>query len=466
MFRSLRSKWILTWLLTSLFGIVLVGLLATRVSAVEFLRYRDGALKAQLIRDIRSFYEVNKSWEDIGRIPLEERFGRETRGNELDGKDGPLVDFVSRSASFVVADEKGVVVKAGGAYRPGDVLRSGERARGLPIFSGGKLIATVADFVLPGLDEAESRFLHRVSFLLIVAAGFALLMALIFGAILSRRFLRPLAELTEAIGDIRRGNFDQRVPVRSTDELGLLATAFNQMGEELQRAGQLREQMTADIAHELRTPLTVISGYLEGLRDGSFQATPEQYEMLFQEAQLLNRLIEDLRILSLADAGALMLQISKVRPIDLLEQVATSFSAMAEVRGISLTVQADDNLLTVAVDRARLQQVLGNLVSNALRYTPENGQIRLSAEHVGTQLLIAVSDDGKGIPPAELENIFARFYRADRSRDQRYGESGLGLAIAASIVAAHNGQIWAESELGRGTSVFIRLPRDGRAPID
>ena len=466
MFRSLRSKWILTWLLTSLFGIVLVGLLATRVSAVEFLRYRDGALKARLIRDIRSFYEVNKSWEDIGLIPLEERFERETRGHEMDGKDAPLVDFVSRSASFVIADEKGVVVKAGGAYRPGDVLRSGDRARGLPIFSGGKLIATVAEFVLPGLDEAESRFLHRVSFLLIVAAGFALLMALIFGAILSRRFLRPLAELTEAIGDIRRGNFDQRVPVRSTDELGLLATAFNQMGEELQRAGQLREQMTADIAHELRTPLTVISGYLEGLRDGSFHATPEHYEMLFQEAQLLNRLIEDLRILSLADADALMLQISKVRPIDLLEQVATSFSAMAEAQGIRLTVQADDNLLAVAVDRARVQQVLGNLVSNALRYTPENGHIRLSAEHVGTQLLIAVSDDGKGIPPAELENIFARFYRADRSRDQRLGESGLGLAIAASIVAAHNGQIWAESELGRGTSVFIRLPRDERAPID
>ena len=172
------------------------------------------------------------------------------------------------------------------------------------------------------------------------------------------------------------GEFDQRVPVRANDELGELGRAFNQFAEELQRVYKLRKQMTADIAHELRTPLTVISGYLEGLREGVIPATGENFEVIYQEAQLLNGLVEDLRLLSLADAGELHLVYQPVRPRELLAGVAKSFSPMAESHSVDLTVAVHQDTKVAELDRDRMTQVLRNLVSNALRYTAENGPNR------------------------------------------------------------------------------------------
>jgi signal transduction histidine kinase len=216
--------------------------------------------------------------------------------------------------------------------------------------------------------------------------------------------------------------------------------------------------MTADIAHDLRTPLTVITGYIEALRDGDLQPTPARFEAIHDEAQHLKRLVQDLRTLSLADAGELSLNCQLVSVPELLDRVATAHQHQAEQQQINLEVHPAEALPDLNVDFDRMVQVLGNLVSNALRYTPESGQIILSARTQDDAVLLRVKDTGHGIPPDELPRIFNRFYRADKSRQQDEGESGLGLAIARAIVEAHGGSISAKSEMGQGTTFQILLP--------
>jgi signal transduction histidine kinase len=274
---------------------------------------------------------------------------------------------------------------------------------------------------------------------------------------LSRQFLRPLSDLTKAITAMKYGDLNQRVQVRTHDELGQLAETFNQMSAEIHRANQLRRQMTADIAHDLRTPLMVISGYLEALHDGTLPPTPERFEAMNNEAILLKRLVDDLRTLSLADSGELKLALQSVQPRDLLEQVRQSFEPIAHERHIALRLEADLDLPDVRMDRERMVQVLGNLVTNALRYTPVAGVITLGAHQGMSGVRLIVSDTGSGIEQDKLPYIFERFYRTEAARSQNEGESGLGLAIAKSIVEAHGGQIAAESRVGKGTSILITL---------
>jgi two-component system sensor histidine kinase BaeS len=273
-----------------------------------------------------------------------------------------------------------------------------------------------------------------------------------------------------------RGKLDQRVTVRSRDEIGELATSFNQMSADLAHASQLRKQMTADLAHDLRTPLSILLGYTEGLQDGRLNGSSTLYTIMHGEVEHLQRLVEDLRVLSLADAGELPLNRRAVDPSALLERTGLAYIDKAEQQGVVLRVEPDEALPSIAVDTDRMTQVLNNLVSNALRYTPEGGEITLDAttdhrppttnqvgEHsvVGRQssvVTLRVSDTGRGIAPEDLPHVFDRFYRADRSRTRGSGGAGLGLAITRQIVAAHGGLIWAESEMGHGTTISIALP--------
>jgi two-component system sensor histidine kinase BaeS len=254
-----------------------------------------------------------------------------------------------------------------------------------------------------------------------------------------------------------RGELEQQVPIRSQDELGELAASFNRMSADLARANELRRQMTADIAHDLRTPLTVISGYLESLRDGVLKPSPTRFEVMYDEAQHLKRLVEDLRTLSLAEAGELTLNRQLVAPQALLERTAAAYRHLAEQQNIALQVKADPALPEIRVDPERMAQVLGNLVSNALRHTPDGGQIVLSAQHQAGDVQLMVQDSGEGIAPQALPRIFDRFYRGDEARQAHEGESGLGLAIAKSIVQLHGGTISVESTLGEWTTFVISL---------
>ncbi len=235
------------------------------------------------------------------------------------------------------------------------------------------------------------------------------------------------------------------------------------MSTDLAQASALRRQMTADIAHDLRTPLSVILGYSEALRDGKLPGTQEVFDTIHSEAQHLQHLVEDLRTLSLADADELSLTRQRVDPQALLERAAMAHMAQARTQGVELTLHAGTQVAEVDVDPERMIQVLGNLLNNALRYTPPKGTITVGAEANAGAIQLNVQDTGAGIAPEDLPHIFERFYRADPSRRQD-GSSGLGLAIAKSIIEAHGGRLSVTSVLGQGTTFTIDLPVAAPAP--
>jgi signal transduction histidine kinase len=299
----------------------------------------------------------------------------------------------------------------------------------------------------------------------ISGCGLSLALPLLALALLAhafRRFALPLADIMSAADAVAEGDLSVRVEVRGTPEFKQLAHSFNRMTEELARTDQQRRNLTADVAHELRTPLHIIQGNLEGMLDGIYQPTPEQLEATLEETRILARLVEDLRILSLAEAGELPLQQTPVDIADLVSDVFTSFSGQAEAANLELRADlpADPASILVMGDADRLDQVLSNLMANAIRHTAAGGTITLGVTATPELVRIRVQDCGEGIAPEDLPYIFDRFWRADRARTHSGGAgSGLGLSIANQLVRAHGGKIEVESELGRGTTFQIELSR-------
>lgn len=311
--------------------------------------------------------------------------------------------------------------------------------------------------------------LHPLRFLAYLGGAVLLLLLALrrVAHLASRRFTNPLSETMKAAGALAEGDLSARVPVQGSPEFRHLALSFNRMAEALETADRQRRELLADVAHELRTPLAVIQGNLEGLRDGVYTATPEQVDLLLDETQKLGRLVDDLRLLTLADAGQLPLDMEVLDVHQLLADVRDAFALQAAEAGVTLRVEAPGQALRpLHADPQRLGQVLGNLVANALRHTPSGGRVTLGAAPAGDGeepdgIEIWVADTGTGVPPEDLPRIFDRFWRADRARSHEEGAgSGLGLAIARSLVQLHGGRIWAESEgvPGKGTTVFLVLP--------
>ena len=269
----------------------------------------------------------------------------------------------------------------------------------------------------------------------------------------------PLTNVMTAADAVAEGDLSVRVPEHGPGEFRQLAESFNRMVDELSRADRQRRNMTADVAHELRTPIHILRGNLEGILDGVYEATPEQIEMMLDETSLLTRLVDDLQTISLAEAGQLPLHLEKVNIADLLDDLSTSFSAQAEEAKIKIELKADDADLTVNADAGRLYQVISNLLTNALRYARAETCICLQAESSPNHARLRVQDEGQGIAPEDLPFIFDRFYRSDKSRTRKDGGSGLGLAIVKELIQLHGGKIEVESELGKGTTFTIELPR-------
>jgi signal transduction histidine kinase len=336
-----------------------------------------------------------------------------------------------------------------------------DAGRALPLEIDGEVVGWM---LLYGPDRRwqpgtpEGVFLANFTRAILLSAIIATALALVIGTFLARTISQPIRELRTATSKVAGGELGYQVAVRTKDELGQLADSFNRMSVDLAHANSLRRRMTADIAHDLRTPLSIILGYTEALSDGELDGTTEVFAVMHEEAQHLQRLIEDLRTLSLADAGELSLMKQPVSLKALLERIAIAHRPRALERGIAIEVQVAPELPEIEVDSDRMAQVLGNLMSNALRYTPEGGCVQLIAERDDASIVLKVVDNGVGIAPEDLPHIFERFYRADESRHLQEGETGLGLAIAKSLIEAHGGVIAVESSPGKGSIFTIIIP--------
>ena len=302
----------------------------------------------------------------------------------------------------------------------------------------------------------------RNIWLLVCGAPFAIiLLAIITIFTLYSRFGKPLGQIFNAIDSVAEGDLSVRVPDDDSPQFQELIKRFNKMVSELERAEQQRRNLTADIAHELRTPLHIIQGNLEGIIDGVYQPIPEHINNTLDETKLLARLVNDLQTLSLAEAGQLPLHPTRFLLADLMEDLTSSFSAHAASLGISLQTNTRDSSQEIISDYDRLNQVLSNLISNAIRHTPQDGTISLETESTVDGIRIAVKDTGSGISAEDIPFIFDRFWRGDKSRTERVN-SGLGLAIAKQLIHAHHGTIEVQSEIGGGTTFIIELPNNTR----
>lgn len=440
--RSLSSKLIIAFLVVSLIGTISGAVLAGLTTSRQFNQFVLDQARSGLLNNLTDYYAANGSWEGVSSVYS---FSQPQRPGEM--------------AVPVLVNANGRVIIGSMRYHPGMLLPLRELERSLPLQVEGQVVGWLLfeeGMVRPSAAAAEAAFLQRVNRALFLGALVATAVALLIGIILARNLAHPIRELTGATRALAQGTLTQPVPVRSTDELGELAVAFNQMSADLSHASQLRRQMTADIAHDLRTPLSVILGYTEALSDGKLPGSPDVFTVMHREAQHLSHLVEDLRTLSLADAGELPLMRQPTPPYELLLRVVQAHTPQAQAQSLALRLAASPDLPPIDVDPERMAQVLGNLVRNALRYTPGGGVITLAAAQTdASRLQITVTDTGSGIDPAALPHIFDRFYRGEKSRLQQEGESGLGLAIVKSLVEAHGGKITAVSEPGQGTTFII-----------
>ena len=307
------------------------------------------------------------------------------------------------------------------------------------------VVLLINAFNSPGAGGGSAIFVP-LAILAVVIVAFAVARGI-------RRLVIPLGDLIDAAQSVEAGDYGARVRPRGPRELRALARAFNAMSERLETSEEQRRRLLADVTHELRTPLTIMQGNLEALLDGLYPADAQHLEPILDETRVISRLVDDLRTLSLAEAGALTLHREPTDAAQLVTDAVASFRSQADAAGVDLVTAIDGALPQVDVDPVRMREVLSNLLSNALRYVPRGGNVRVGASTFDGHVRVSVHDTGPGIAADALPHVFDRFYKSEESRG-----AGLGLAIAKSLVVAHGGEIEAISAAGQGTDMRFTLP--------
>jgi signal transduction histidine kinase len=312
-----------------------------------------------------------------------------------------------------------------------------------------------------GRISATLGFLQSVWWQLLAAGLVSAAIALLMARWLARGMTQPLRDMAQAAKRMETGDYSTRVHTRSRDEVGQLAEAFNTMSAELEGVERLRRDLVANVSHELKTPITAIRAHLENLLDGVEQPDPETLQVMLSQSERLGRLVDQLLDLSRLESGDVPLDREQVPLAPLVHQVLSEIDVARADRGVDVSSDVSEDLPPAWVDRERVHQVLFNLVDNAVRFTPSGGAVTVSAHRHNGSVEIEVHDTGVGIPAEHLPKLFERFYRVDTSRSRgEEGGTGIGLAIARSVVEAHGGRIHADSEPGLGSTFTFELPVD------
>jgi len=456
--RSLSVKITLVLVVVSIIGALFTSFYIqnrTQKAFDNFIRDQDQQV---LVKALTDYYAATGSWKDA-YIPFQQVYPFTQRNNQAGGQQANQPNnyhpFILTSPSGEIQD----ITPGSGGPKPGTTIPLNEVEKGVSLEIEGKIIGWLVPAALQGpRNSPQKDFLNTVQRGLVISSIVTLLIALTLGGFLIQSFTRPIRKLAGATEKVAGGELGYQVDIQSKDELGKLASSFNRMSTDLDKADLARKQMTADIAHDLRTPLTILQGYTEVLTEGKMAGTTEIYQTMHQQAQHLGYLIDDLKTLSLLDSEELTFQIQNIDPALILQQLESAFLPLAKEQDIEFILAGMNDLPRADLDPDRLKQILGNLVNNALQVLSMGGKIELKSYQEGDSLILEVTDDGPGISEKNLPLIFNRSFRTDPSRNSEFGSSGLGLAITRKLVEAQKGRISVQSSPGEGTTFRVEFP--------
>lgn len=386
---------------------------------------------------ISSYYARTGSWDDISQF-LSRR---------------------NRPFPYILAGPDDRVIYASDSNLQGDRLSRDELNSGMSLDVEGEQVGTLVP-VTPRMlrGPIEATFTESVNRAFWMTGVIAVVVATLLALLLVRQMTGPVRQLDAAAKRISQGDLSERVPVRGSDELARLGHSFNEMADSLQDAEQARQNMIADIAHELRTPISVVQSGLEGMMDGVLEPNQANVAALHGKTLLVSRLVADLQELALADAGRLSIEPERLSLPDVVGHIVATVEDQFDEQDIGLQANLPDGLPQAYVDRHRLEQILINLLSNALQHTPAGGTVTVDATQTdASSIQVSVCDSGSGLTEEDIDQVFDRFYRADKSRSRDSGGTGLGLPIAKAIVEAHGGTIWAEKAPNGGACFRFTL---------
>jgi signal transduction histidine kinase len=460
---SLRWKLAIALLLVVAISVGLTAYLTHHRTTSEFSNFisesRASSLE-QTEQTLKDYYTENGSWAGVQSLLQS------------------LPVFVNDR--LILADSSGTIIGDTNAQwlgetvqsvrltKPTSIVVSGQEVGKLYLLSSGMVIV---QFIPPGgalsgqpPSSPEQRYLSHVNTSLIIAGVVGAAVAILLGLFLTRQFTKPIRALKRGAARIAGGDLAYRVEVKSKDEFGELATSFNSMAATLDSSEQSRRRLFADIAHELRTPLSVIGGTVDAMLDGVYEPNPDNLTSIKEETEVLTRLVAELRDLTLAESGHLKLEVEPTNLAELVQRRVSQAEVIAQGKNISLKTDITERLPEIEADGRRIEQVVANLLDNALNHTPQGGTVTIAVSPGKDGILVSVSDTGEGIPPEHLPYIFERFYRVDDARSRKTGGAGLGLAIAKQMVELHGGRIWVESEAGKGSKFSFTLPGTQQRP--
>jgi len=451
----MRLRLILSFALIVFVTLASVALIARISTAEEVSRFmgRGGVFGLDSIAvRLETYYQTNHTWRGVGSI-------LKTPGGHGGANPGGGPPGGNPRSQFKLVDTDGYIVFDTVSGQTGAQLSLSQLEGAIVLNVDQELVGYL--YVEGGFEvspEAQNMLVERINSTALSAALIAGGISLVLALILATQLLRPIRDLTKAASHVAQGELSYRAPVRGKDELSVLAQTFNHMATSLEQAQASRRDLTADIAHELRTPLAVQRAHLEALQDGIYDLTLENLTAITEQNYTLERLVEDLRTLALADAGQLRMECTPTDFAALIERTENRFRPGAGSRSIELELPPLGACSPISLDPQRVEQIINNLLSNALRYTPDDKSIMLSLDCTSGVARLSVHDHGPGIPQDALDHVFERFYKVDKSRQHAAGGTGLGLSIARKLAQAHGGDLSAENHPDGGAIFTLTLP--------